>query len=286
MTFRVKLAIQKIFNFLGYFAVYILITAGAIAMIFPFVWMVGTSLKGKTNLFVYPPQLIPDWPWRWSNFKEVFTRLPMALGFFNSAKIAIINTFGTLFSATMAAFGFAKLRFRFRNQLFMVLLATMMIPGQVTLIPMFVWFKNLNWIDTHLPLIVPAILCNAYGVFLLRQFFMTIPDSYAESAKIDGANYLVIFFRIMLPLCVPAMATLGVFSFMGNWNNFLTPLIYINSRAKFTIPLFLMAFQNGYTRNWNLLMAAATVSVLPIIVIYILAQRYFIEGVVLSGVKG
>ncbi|MDR1106986.1 MAG: carbohydrate ABC transporter permease [Treponema sp.] len=286
MTFKTKVMLGKGAGCFGRLVVYILISAGAIAMLFPFAWMVSTSLKGRTNLFVYPPQLIPNLPWQWNNFREVFTRLPMALGFLNSAKIAIINTFGTLFSATMAAFGFAKLRFRFRNQLFMVLLATMMIPGQVTLIPMFVWFKNLNWIDTHLPLIVPAILCNAYGVFLLRQFFMTIPDSYAESAKIDGASYLTIFFRIMLPLCVPAMATLGVFSFMGNWNNFLTPLIYINSRAKFTIPLFLMAFQNGYTRNWNLLMAAATVSVLPIIIIYIFAQRYFIEGVVLSGVKG
>jgi multiple sugar transport system permease protein len=280
------MGIKKASGYFGLLFIYIVIIAGAIAMIFPFAWMASTSLKGRMNLFVYPPQLLPDWPWQWDNYKQVFTRLPMAMGFFNSTKIAVINTLGTLLSATMAAFGFAKLRFRFRNQLFMVLLATMMIPGQVTLIPMFVWFKNLNWIDTHLPLIVPAILCNAYGVFLLRQFFMTIPDSYAESAKIDGANYLTIFFRIMLPLCVPAMATLGVFSFMGNWNNFLTPLIYLNTRTKFTIPLLLMSFQNGYTRNWNLLMAASTISVLPIIVIYIFAQRYFIEGVVLSGVKG
>ncbi|GHU68029.1 hypothetical protein FACS189447_10490 [Spirochaetia bacterium] len=151
---------------------------------------------------------------------------------------------------------------------------------------MFIWFKNWGWIDTHLPLIVPAVLCNAYGVFLLRQFFMTIPDSYAESAKIDGASYPSIFFRIMLPLCGPALATLGVFSFMGNWNSFLTPLIYLSTKAKFTIPLMIMTFQNGYTRNWNLLLAAATVSVIPVIIIYIFAQRYFIEGVVLSGVKG
>ncbi|MDR0878619.1 MAG: carbohydrate ABC transporter permease [Treponema sp.] len=286
MTFKQKVLLHRSAAIVGKFLLYVVITAGAIAMIFPFAWMVSTSLKGRTNLFVYPPQLIPNWPWNWDNYKQVFVRLPMAMGFFNSAKIAVINTFGTLFSASMAAFGFAKLRFRFKNQLFLILLATMMIPGQVTLIPMFVWFKNFGWIDTHLPLIVPAILCNAYGVFLLRQFFITIPDSYAESAKIDGASYPTIFFRIMLPLCIPAMTTLGVFSFMNNWNNFLTPLIYLNSRLKFTIPLFLMAFQNGYTRNWNLLMAAATVSILPIVIIYIFAQRYFIEGVVLSGVKG
>jgi multiple sugar transport system permease protein len=210
----------------------------------------------------------------------------MAWGFINSFKIAIINTTGTLLSCTMAAFGFAKLHFRFKNQLFLLLLASMMIPGQVTLIPMFVWFRNFGWIDTHLPLIVPFILCNAYGVFLLRQFIMTIPDSLVESAKIDGASYLMIYLRIMLPLCIPAMATLGIFSFMWNWNSFLTPLIFINSRLKFTIPLFLLSFQNGYTQQWHLIMAAATAALIPIVIIYVFAQRYFIEGVVLSGIKG
>lgn len=286
MTFSTRIAINR---YLGYFKtllIYAILLLGVAAMAFPFLWMASTSLKGRTNLFIYPPQLIPKWPWRWQNYKDIFTLLPFAMGFVNSFKIAIINTAGTLLSSTMAAFGFSKLRFRFRSQLFMILLATMMIPGQVTLIPMFVWFKNFGWIDTHYPLIVPAVLCNAYGVFLLRQFFMTIPDSYVESAKIDGASYLTIFFRIMLPLCVPAMATLGVFSFMAHWNNFLNPLIFINSRVKFTIPLFLQSFQSGYTTQWNLVMAAATMSILPIIVIYIFAQRYFIEGVVLSGIKG
>ena len=286
MTFRTKIILNKYFGYFKTLLLYAVLLIGVAAMAFPFLWMASTSFKGRTNIFAYPPQLIPKWPWRWKNYQDVFTVYPMALGFINSFKIAIINTAGTLLSSTMAAFGFAKLRFRLKNQLFMILLATMMIPGQVTLIPMFVWFKNFGWIDTHLPLIVPAVLCNAYGVFLLRQFFMTIPDSYVESAKIDGASYPIIYIRIMLPLCVPAMATLGVFSFMGNWNNFLSPLIFINSRTKFTIPLFLMSFQNGYTQQWNLIMAAATVSVLPIIVIYIFAQRYFIEGVVLSGIKG
>ena len=286
MTFKTSTRLSKCLDYFGRLILYLIIITGAIAMIFPYLWMVSTSLKGRANIFVYPPQLIPNWPWRWDNYVDVFKRSPMAMGFVNSAKIAIINTTGTLLSSTMAAFGFAKLRFRFKNQLFMILLATMMIPNQVTLIPLFVWFRNFGWIDTHLPLIVPAVLCNAYGVFLLRQFFMTIPDSYAESAKIDGASYLTIYFRIMLPLCIPAMATLGLFSFMGNWNNFLTPLIFLSSRMKFTVPLILMTFQGGYTRNWNLLMAAATVSVLPIIIVYIFAQRYFIEGVVLSGIKG
>jgi len=286
MTFNEKLLLNKYSGYLKYLVIYAILIAGVMIMAFPLVWMASTSLKGRANIFVYPPQLIPKWPWRFQNYKDIFTLLPFAMGFVNSSKVAIINTLGTLLSCTMAAFGFSKLRFRFKKQLFMILLATMMIPGQVTLIPMFVWFRNFGWIDTHLPLIVPAVLCNAYGVFLLRQFFMTIPDSYVESAKIDGASYLTIYSRIMLPLCIPAMATLGIFTFMWNWNNFLTPLIFINSRVKFTIPLFLQSFQSGYTAQWNLIMASATMSILPIIVIYIFAQRYFIEGVVLSGIKG
>jgi multiple sugar transport system permease protein len=262
----------------------ILIVCG-LTMIFPFAWMFSTSLKESSAAFEYPPKLLPN-PVVWSNYPEVFSRQPMLNALLNSIKIAVINTLGTLLSSSMAAYAFAKIRFHFKNQLFLILLATMMIPGQVTLIPMFVWFKNLGWIDTHYPLIVPAILCNAYGVFLLRQFFITIPDSFAESARIDGASQPVIFIRIMLPLCIPALTTLGLFSFMGNWNNFLTPLIYLNTRAKFTIPLIIRSFQNMYYSNWTLLMAASCISILPIIIMYIFAQRYFIEGVVMSGLKG
>jgi multiple sugar transport system permease protein len=254
-------------------------------MVFPFVWMISTSLKAGSSIFQYPPKLIPVPP-VWGNYRDVFDRMPMLESFFNSVKIAVVNTFGTILSASMAAYGFAKIRFRGKNMLFMILLSTMMIPGQVTLIPMFIWFKNLGWIDTHYPLIIPAVLCNAYGVFLLRQFFMTIPDSYSESAKIDGASQFSIFFRIMLPLCIPALTTLGVFTFMYNWNNFLTPLIYLNSRIKFTIPLIIMSFKGSYSTNWNLLMAASAISIVPIIIVYMFAQRYFIEGVVLSGIKG
>jgi multiple sugar transport system permease protein len=252
---------------------------------FPFVWMVSTSLKQGGSVFQYPPKLIPS-PFAWKNYRDVFTKTKMLLAFFNSVKIASINTAGTLLSTSLAAYGFAKIRFRFKNQLFILLLSTMMIPGQVTLIPVFIWFKNLGWLDTHYPLIVPAVLCNAYGVFLLRQFFMTIPDSYSESAKIDGASQPNIFFRIMLPLCVPALATLGVFTFMSNWNNFLSPMIFLSTNTKFTIPLMIKSFQGAYSTSWNLLLAAATISVIPIIVVYMFAQRYFIEGVVLSGIKG
>ena len=257
----------------------------SIIMLFPFLWMLSTSLKDGASVFEYPPQMIPN-SVQWQNYVDVFVEQPTALGFLNSMKIAAINTVGVLLFASMAAYGFAKLRFRFKKQLFVVLLATMMIPSQVTLIPMFVWFKNLGWIDTHLPLIVPNILCNAYGFFLLRQFFMTIPDSYAESAKIDGCSYLGIYAKILLPLCKPALITLGLFTFMGNWNSFLAPLINLNTRTKFTLPLIVMSFQNMYYSDWSLLMAAACVSIFPVILLYLCAQRYFVEGVVMTGIKG
>ena len=265
-------------------ALYIILTLGGIAMAFPFFWMVSTSLKSEVAIFEYPPVFFP-YPPAWRNYVEVFIRQPLARALLNSVKIAVINTVGTLFTSSLAAYSFAKIRFRFKNQLFLILLATMMIPGQVTLIPIFVWFQRLGWVDTHLPLIVPALLCNAYGVFLLRQFFMTIPDSLGESAKIDGASQFTVFFRIMLPLCVPALTTLGLFSFMGNWNSFMGPLIYLNSVDKFTVPLMLRLFSNHYYADWSMLMTVACESVAPVIIMYIFMQRFFIKGVVMSGLK-
>jgi len=270
---------------IGKTLLYIVLICFGITMIFPFLWMVSTSLKQNQSIFEYPPTLIPREPTT-TFYTYVFTRYPTLAAFINSIKIAGINTIGILLSASMAAYGFAKLRFKGKNVLFMILLATMMIPNQVTLIPMFIWFRTLGWIDTHLPLIIPVVLCNAYGVFLLRQFMMTIPDSLSESAKIDGASQLIIFFRIILPLCIPALATLGLFSFMGSWNSFLVPLIYLNTEKKYTIPLIIMSFKNQYYSDWGLMMAAASVSIVPVIIIYIFAQRFFIEGVVLSGIKG
>jgi len=281
MTYRARMIRKGLF--LG--SLYTVLTLGAIIMAFPFFWMVSTSLKeGEVAIFEYPPVLFP-FPPVWRNYVEVFIQQPLARALLNSVKVAVINTVGTLFTSALAAYSFAKIRFRFKNQLFMVLLATMMIPGQVTLIPIYVWFQRFGWVDTHLPLIVPALLCNAYGVFLLRQFFMTIPDSLGESAKIDGASQFTIFFRIMLPLCIPALTTLGLFSFMGNWNNFMGPLIYLNSVDKFTVPLMLRLFANHYHTDWSMLMTVACVSITPIIVMYIFSQRYFIKGLVMSGLK-
>lgn len=265
--------------------IHIFLAVGVVAMLFPFLWMISTSLKSGDSIFEYPPQLIPK-PAVFKNYIDVFIMQPTGLAFINSMKIAVINTLGVLFTSSLAAYGFAKLRFKGKQALFIILLATMMIPSQITLIPMFILFKDLGWIDTHLPLIVPAVLCNAYGVFLLRQFFMTIPDSYCESAKVDGCTQPGIYFKIMLPLCKPALTTLGLFSFMSNWNNFLTPLIFLNTREKFTLPLIIMSFQNLYNTSWNLLMATSAITLLPIIIIYLFSQKYFIQGVTLTGIKG
>jgi multiple sugar transport system permease protein len=277
--------INRVFHTAGRLFLYFFIITGAFIAFFPFLWSISTSLKTNRMALMFPPKLIPSPP-MWRNYVKIFVDQPLLSAFFNSSKIAVINTAGTLLSSAMAGYGFAKLRFRFKNQLFLCLLATMMIPGQVTLIPMYVWFHGFGWIDTHLPLIVPAVLSNAYGVFLLRQFFMTIPNSYVESAMIDGAPQPIIFFRIMLPLCIPALATLGLFSFMSSWNSFLTPLIYLNTLTKYTLPVIIRTFNSMYTIEWGLLMAASCFSIMPTIILFLSAQRYFFKGTVMSGLKG
>ncbi len=254
-------------------------------MLFPLVWDGVHPLKGSAALFDYPPRLIPD-AFVWSNYRDVFVKQNMLEGLANSLNIAAINTAGTLFFASLAAYAFAKLRFPFKRSLFLILIATMMIPGQVTLIPMFIIFRQIGWIDTHLPLIVPSILCNAYGVFMIRQFFSSVPDSFAESAFIDGCGQFRIYLSIMLPMALPALVALGLFNFMGSWNSFLPPLIYLNSSRLFTLPLVIMSFKSRYFANWSLLTAAACVGLFPVIVLYLAAQRYFIDGIMIGGIKG
>lgn len=267
----------------GIFAYAAMALIGFVALL-PFLWMLSTSLKSNSGIFRYPPEWIPN-PVMWSNYVNIMTNTQMPLAILNSLKIALINTGGALLTCSMAAYAFAKLEFRGKNKLFMVLISTMMIPMQVTLIPMFILFRNFGWIDTHLPLIVPSLLSNAYGVFLLRQFYMTLPTSLMESAKIDGASQPYIFFRIMMPLSIPAMATFGLVTFMGNWNNFMTPLIYLSSRDKYTVPLMVATLQGQYTAQWNTLMAGSCIALIPVIILYVFTQRYFVEGIVLTGMK-
>jgi multiple sugar transport system permease protein len=256
-----------------------------LATIIPFYWMVNTSLQTRENVFHWPPLLWPN-PIYTDNYARVFELMPMANALWNSIKISTLATVGTLLTSSMAAYAFAKIRFRGKSALFMGFLSTIMIPGQVTLIPLFIVFSRLGWIDTHLPLMVPFILLNAYGVFLLRQFMLGIPDAYVEAAKLDGANHLQIYARVILPLCKPALIALGLFSFIGNWNNFLGPLIFLNTDKNFTVPLIINSFRTVYNVEWGLLMAASVISIVPCLIIYLIGQRHFVEGVTLAGLKG
>ncbi|WP_078060047.1 carbohydrate ABC transporter permease [Gracilibacillus timonensis] len=265
--------------------IYIVLIAGALVMLVPFLWMISTSLKGQGAVFEYPPRLIPN-PFEFDNYSRAWSALPFGLAYWNSLKITGLVTAGTLISCSMAGYAFAKMNFVGKNFLFVVLLATMMIPGQITLIPMFMLFKEIGWVNTHLPLIIPPILTNAFGVFLLRQFMSTFPTELEDAARIDGLNTWKIYWKIVLPNCKPALAALGIFTFMANWNNFLAPLIYLDDESKFTIPLIIASFQGLYTTDWTVLMAASAISLIPVLIIYLFAQRYFIEGITLSGIKG
>lgn len=266
-------------------ALYIVLTIIAFLMVIPFLWAVSTSFKERWQVFIFPPQWIPN-PITTEAYRKAFLSLPLGKAYLNSVKITGSVVIGSLFTASLAAFAFAKIKFKGREAIFLFLLATMMIPGQVTLIPMYIVFKQINWIDTHLPLIIPPVLVNVFGVFFLRQFFMTIPDDLIDAARIDGCSPLRIYFNIILPEARPALATLGIFIFMSSWNDFLTPLIYLNTMEKFTVPLIISSARGLYYNDWPLMMATSIISIIPILVAYVFAQKYFVEGITLTGIKG
>jgi len=257
---------------------------GAFIMIVPFIWMLSTSFKAPGNTFVYPPEWIPR-PFVWQNYVEMWQALPFGQFFLNSVKISTLSTIGQLLTCSMGAFAFSILKFKGRDLLFLLLIATLMIPYQVTLIPTFILFSKIGWVGTHLPLWVPAFWGGAFGTFLLRQFYLTIPIDLAESARIDGANIFQIFTHIYLPLSKPAMATLGIFTFMWSWNDLLNPLIYVSELKQLTLTVGLSFFQNQYGGKWTLMMAGAVVSILPILLIFFFAQKYFIQGIAMTGIK-
>jgi multiple sugar transport system permease protein len=269
-------------RFLDLFAYTILILGGLI-MVGPFAWMIATSLKQPADQF--SRTLIPQ-PATLDNFRQLWTLLPFNSLIWNSLKIALITTVGQLLTCSMGAFVFAVVRFRFRDVLFIALLGTLMIPYQATIIPNFLVFKWLGLYGTQAPLWIPAFWGGAFGTFLLRQYFLTIPLDLAEAARVDGASLMEIFWRIYLPLAKPALAALSIFAFLGSWNNLLTPLIYLPSNLEqTTLPVGLALFQAQYGGKWTIMMAGAVVSIAPIVLVFFFAQRYFIEGIALSGVK-
>lgn len=264
---------------------YLIILTGALLTLVPFIWMISTSLKTREQLYAFPPEWIPD-PIELQSYRILFDPLPFDRFFLNSALVAVLSTLGTLLACSLAAYAFARLRFPGRDVIFGLLLATMMIPGQVLLLPLFILYKNINWLDTLYPLWVPAFFGSAFGTFLLRQFFLTLPSELTDAAKIDGCSHLGIYWRIILPLAGPGLATLGIFSFMGSWNSFLVPLIVISKIDLRTVPLGLAALQDSNEIRLNAVMAASTLSVLPILIVFFFAQKYFVQGVVLTGIKG
>ncbi|MGZ8527323.1 MAG: carbohydrate ABC transporter permease [Candidatus Limnocylindrales bacterium] len=270
-----------------------LLVAGGIVMMVPFLWMISTSLKTRAEVFAVPPTLLPRVP-QWGNYGEMWNALPFATFFVNSIKLALLNTVGQLISCSMAAFAFAALRFRFREQLFGLLLVTLIIPFQVVLVPNFVLYRLLphptsasgNWIGTQEPLWVGAFLGGAFGTFLLRQFFLAIPRELGDAARVDGANPWHIYRHIYLPLAKPALATLAIFTFMWTWNDLIDPIIYLRDIESFTLTAGLSLFQGQFVGKWPLLMAGALVSIIPMIVLFVIAQRQFVRGIAMTGIKG
>ncbi len=264
---------------------YVLLIAGAVIMITPFLWMIATSFKLPADQF--SKTLIPN-PFTWNNFKELFgTHLNFPLLFYNSVLIAGLVTIGQLLTCAMAAFCFAVVNFRYRNLIFTLLLITLIIPSQVTLIPNFIIFKWLHLIGSKAPLWIPAFLGGAFGTFLLRQYFLTIPRDLVDAARVDGASLVRIFWSIYMPLSKPALAALAIFTFQGAWNDLLHPLIYLPAVPNTTLTVGLAFFQQQVTQGgkFTVLMAGGLISILPLIIVFFIAQKQFIEGISLSGVK-
>jgi len=265
---------------------YILLSIGAIAMVLPFVWMLSTSFKETGEVFVFPPRWLPS-TWRWQNYVEVFQDVAFGTYILNTVIVTTGIVVGQLVTCSLAAYAFARLRFPGRETLFWGYLATMMIPGQITLIPSFLIIKYLGWLDTYRALIVPGIF-TAFGTFLLRQFFLTLPRDLDEAAIIDGCNPLGIYRRIILPLSRPALATLTILTFMSSWNNLLWPLVVTSSEKKRVLSIGLAIFNSSpdFGTEWPHLCAGSLLGTLPILIVYFSAQKYFVRGIALTGMKG
>jgi multiple sugar transport system permease protein len=263
---------------------FVLILASAI-MFGPFIWMALSGLKDLAQIFQVPPTFFPN-PWIWGNISRSLTAMPFEKAYFNSAYISITIVLGQLLTCSMAAYAFAKINFPFRNILFILFISMLMVPEQVTIVPLYIILKNIGWLDTHLSLIIPDALFSAFGVFLLRQFFMGIPRDLSEAAYVDGANMWTIYWRIMIPLIRPALSALAIIAFLGTWNNFFKPVIFLSSTEKFTVPLMLSTFKGLYVTDWTLMMAGSSIAVLPVLIVYLVLQRNIIEGIAMTGIKG
>ncbi|MGI5959339.1 MAG: carbohydrate ABC transporter permease [Massiliimalia sp.] len=268
----------------GTIILHIVLILGACIMVFPFLWTVFSAFKNVGEIFLYPPRLFPT-EWEFSNFPRSLAAMPFDKAYFNSIYIAVVVTAVQLITASMAGYAFGKLKFPGHNVVFLLFLATMMIPAQVVMIPIFNTMKALGLLGTHWSIIIPAALFNAFGVFLLRQFIMGLPDDLEEAAIVDGAGTPRIFFQIILPLVRSALAAFGIFVFLGQWNNFLYPLIFLNQMDTYTVPLMLSYFKGQYATEYPLLMAGTVMAVIPVLIIYIIFQKQIIAGIAITGMK-
>jgi len=257
---------------------------GAVIMIAPFLWMISSSLKDLTQVFIFPPQWIPR-PFVWQNYVDAWHAIPLGRFFANSFFVASAVAISQVVTASLAAYVFARLEFPGRDVIFLLFLGTMMLPSQITLIPRFIILKEIGWIDTYQALIVPF-MARPFGTFLLRQSFLNVPTDLEDAARMDGCSRLRILFQVVLPLSKPALATLFVFTFMSYWNSFLWPLIVIQTREKLTLQVGLAMLRSELSTEWPTLMAASVLSALPAIILYFLAQKQFVQGITLTGLKG
>lgn len=260
----------------------------ALACIFPFYWMLINSFKQPLDIFKVPVDIF-TFDLTLESYAAVFEYEDGLIwrAYLNSFTIAALSTIGTLFTSSLAAFAFAKLRFIGAKPIYGLFIATLLVPGQVTMLPLFVIFANIGWTDTFLPLIVPGVMINTYGVFMLRQFIVSIPDELLDAAEIDGCGYFKKYFRIVIPLCKPALITLGLFTFIGSWNNYFGQLIYLTSEELTTLPLFIAGLKEVHMTGieWGRIMAASALSIIPIAIVYLSCQKYFVQGIATTGIK-
>jgi len=258
----------------------------AAIMLMPFVWLVSSSLKSQVQIFQYPPVWIPD-PIRWENYSNALTYKPFGLYLRNTMIIVTLNVVAVVFTSSFCAYGFARIRFWGRDFWFGIVIATLFLPYAITIVPSFIIFSRLGWVDTFLPLVVPQFFGGgAFNIFLLRQFFRTIPEELADAARIDGCTEFGIYWRIMMPLAKPALITVAIFTFLNAWNDLLGPVIYLRSPDNFTVAAGLASFRSVQDVSWDLQLAASTAMILPVIVLFFFSQRYFIKGIVMTGLKG
>ncbi|WP_334077098.1 carbohydrate ABC transporter permease [Paenibacillus sanfengchensis] len=265
---------------------FLLLLVTTFTMLLPLFFMVSTSLKSSREMLKFPPTFIPE-TWSFGNYSEIFDTLQFGTLYKNSLIVAVMTVIGTLISSALVAYGFARYRGRGNNIWFMLLLSTMMLPYPAIMVPQFILFSKLQWIDTFLPLIVPAFFGSAYNIFLLRQFFLTLPDDLFDAGRMDGCSEMRIWYKIALPLSGPALATVAIFAFIYSWNDLLTPVLYLSSSEYFTLPIGMSSLTSSRFRipPWHLLMVASVLAMVPIVTLFAVAQKQFVEGIVLTGIK-